>query len=184
MDTLSEVREWINASLYHPDNSITYDMDLYTTPPRTSLPLGVTLHDLHLVPAVIIYVSWRTELFQPDAVGALDQVLSQRLEGGVEPRAGWNYLNEEMYLQAHHSIAKSGDGAEEASGSEDVSSESHKKRAFPTGRRLADGLELLAASKGDDDGDLDGSVPRDPSAAGSKRDDDGSEAKKPKWLKI
>jgi hypothetical protein len=180
---MDDVRAWINTNLHNPNGMCTYDMDLYTTPPRTSLPLGVTLHDLHLVPAVIIYVSWRSELCRPQARGGIDEVLTQRLSvvGVGEPLAGWNYLSQEMYNQAH----QSGDGAEGAAGalSGDTNSGSHK-RSFPTGRRLADGVEeASAASKGDADDEA--NLLRE--AAGTisgKGDEDGAEAKKPKWLKI
>lgn len=187
MDTMLDVRSWVATCLYQPlpDKQISYDYDLYTTPPRTSLPNDKTLQTLGLVPAAIVYVSWRSEVHQDET----DAVIAQRIASSslssaslsTAPTAspgGWNYLSCVLFDEAHGLHTATSRAGEPDDG---MSSGSNHKRAFPTGRRLVDDDSNGSARKASNGAE------ETSSGAASPADDsksDSSTKKKPKWLKV
>ena len=152
LDTMEDVRSWLNTCLYRPSSSpAEYDMDLYTTPPRTSLGNGTSLQALlHLVPAAVVYVSWRSSRLDSNNEDVLRRRVVSADENSCVPAAGWNYLNDDLFQQLHSTTqdvaatSKKDDGGRVEASS---SSASNKRMLFPVGRRLAEGSNASAGSK-------------------------------------
>eukprot|EP00602_Paraphysomonas_sp_CaronLab_P010681 CAMPEP_0185037322 /NCGR_PEP_ID=MMETSP1103-20130426/31551_1 /TAXON_ID=36769 /ORGANISM="Paraphysomonas bandaiensis, Strain Caron Lab Isolate" /LENGTH=506 /DNA_ID=CAMNT_0027575245 /DNA_START=530 /DNA_END=2047 /DNA_ORIENTATION=+ len=64
-DTVENVRDWLYTCFARD----VCDFELYTTPPRIVLPLNESLSDLHLVPAAVMYVSWKGSQSSMNSVG-------------------------------------------------------------------------------------------------------------------
>jgi hypothetical protein len=164
-DTVEEIRLWLSDSCFlhseHPPHS-SFSFDLYITPPRLVLPLDVPLQELKLVPAAVLYLSWK-----------ITPELPTRSE---DPLPGRGYLNFHLYRTAN-SLCESPEVKGEA---ESLANESSvgDPLLFPRGQRLVkgEGGREEAGRSGDLDGDAESmSKDRKPSAAAG--------TKKPRWLK-
>jgi hypothetical protein len=168
-DTVEDIYRWLSDSCFLSTEDYLHQaisFALYITPPRLVLPTEVSLQELKLVPAAVLYLSWKTT--------------PQRTNPSEDALPGYGYLKSHLYRTAN-SLNASLEASAPPNESLGDSHFSESANHFPRGQKLIKGeQDRREAGSGSAGGDNDSdSMSKDRKPSGGT----ASGTKKPRWLK-
>lgn len=177
-DTIEDINQWLLQTCFNTIQK--YSFELYTTPPRTILPLDGILQDLRLVPAAVIYLSWKSSI--PSIENNSSEGRGEG-EGEEEHLPGYSYLNRDLYFSAHPSLMQVTNEVEVTNTEQDIDINRSNKNQFPVGYKLVRDDKSNNNNNSNnkkDDFEMKGDEKSD---SKDRNKSSSTGLKKPKWLK-